>query len=68
MKRYKLEINIDESDVEGDEFWEECLEEDPTGINPLYKTLCTIIEDSNLLIGSEKDIKEIITLKKFEDK
>lgn len=68
MKRYKFEIEIDEDDVAGDEFWEQCLSEDPTGIKPLYDTICELFEDNNLFISSDKDIKEIVTLKKFEDK
>jgi len=68
MKQYKFEIIITEEDVEGDEFWEEALAEDPTGIIPLTDTLKQIIQDSNLVINSPKTIDEIVKLVSYGDK
>ena len=68
MKQYKFEIILTEEDVEGDEFWEEALAEDPTGIIPLTDTLKQIIQDSNLVINSPKTIDEIIKLVSYGDK
>ena len=60
----KKKINFNKScfliDVEGDEFWEEALAEDPTGIKPLTDTLKQIIQDSNLVINSPNTIDEIV--------
>lgn len=58
---YKFEITITEQDVEGDEFWEDAISEDPTGIAPLTEALIQAIEESNLIIGREvKDCVKLI--------
>jgi len=67
MKQYKFEITISEEDVAGDEFWEDVLKEDTTGIKPLTETLKQIIIDSNLVINSIKNIDEIVKLVSYEN-
>ena len=65
MSKFKFEINIEEDDVNGDEFWEDAIKEDGTGIKVLTKTIKNILEESNLFISSEKNIDEIIKLVNF---
>lgn len=68
MKKFKFEIEILESDVEGDEFWEEALQRDGTGIAELTEGLIQAIEDSNLFVGSDRSVKDIIKLVSYQDK
>jgi len=65
MRKIKFEIVFDEIDLQGDEFWEDALSEDGTGINALKNTLADIIDDSNLLISGKKasDIIKLIEYK-----
>jgi len=65
MRKFKFEINIEEIDVEGDEFWEEALQKDGSGIDVLTKTINDIFTESNLFISSDKNISDIIKLVKF---
>ena len=65
MRKFKFEINIEEIDVEGDEFWEDALQKDGSGIEVLTKTINDIFTESNLFISSDKNISEIIKLVKF---
>ena len=57
---YKFEITMTEQDVEGDEFWENAIDEDPTGIKPLTEALIQVIDESNLIIG--RDVKDCVKL------
>lgn len=68
MKRFTFEITLTEQDLEGDEFWENALERDGTGIADLTDALIYAIESNNLLAGSDTEAKDVIKLKKFEDK
>ncbi|MCK9416325.1 hypothetical protein M0Q97_06675 [Candidatus Dojkabacteria bacterium] len=66
MKQFKFEITLSESDLDGDEFWEEALSFDNTGITVLTKTLELMIEESNL-IHSVKKPKDVIKLISYKD-
>ena len=67
MKQYKFEITINDTDLEGDEFWEEAIKEDKTGINGLTEFLEQIIRESNMLCGSNLEPKDIIKLISYTD-
>lgn len=67
MKEFKFELTITEEDVEGDEFWEQALEKDGTGIIELTETIAQAIEDSNLMVNSNRKPIEIIKLKSYKD-
>lgn len=68
MKTFKFEIVLTEQDLSGDEFWEEAVSKDGTGIGDLTKLLEEIIIDSNLIVGSDKPVKDIIRLVSYTDK
>jgi hypothetical protein len=65
MKKFKFEITITEQDVEGDEFWEQAIERDGSGIAELTDAIAHAIDDSNLLINSDNDAKDVIKLVSF---
>ena len=66
MKRFVFELAITEQDIEGDEFWEQALKKDGTGITALKEAIAQAIEDSNLMICSDRKPIEIIALRKYE--
>ena len=68
MKQFKFEITLMEHDLEGDEFWEQAIARDGTGIADLTEFLIQIISDSNLLYGSDKEPKDIIKFISYTDK
>lgn len=67
MKQFKFEITLTESDLVGDEFWEDALARDNTGISVLTETLEQMIDDSNLIITSNKEAKDVIKLISYKD-
>jgi hypothetical protein len=67
MKSYKFEIILTENDLAGDEFWEEAIKEDGTGIKILTTTLENMISDSNLIISSNKKASDVIRLVNYKD-
>lgn len=67
MKVFKFELTITEDDVNGDEFWEEAIEKDGTGITDLTEAIVQAIEDSNLMVSSERKIGDVIKLISYED-
>lgn len=67
MKTYKFEIILTEDDVNGDEFWEQAVERDGTGIADLTEAIAQAIEDSNLMISSQKKPMEVIKLISYKD-
>jgi hypothetical protein len=67
MKQFKFEITLTEADLEDDEFWEQALGRDGTGIAELTEALAQAIEDSNLMINSENTPKEVIKLISFQE-
>jgi len=62
MKQFKFEITLTDQDLMGDEFWEEALKRDGTGISELTETIEQMIEDSNLIVSSDKTPKDVIKL------
>jgi hypothetical protein len=68
MKKYVFQLTITEDMVAGDEFWEEFLREDPTGIMPLTEALVQAIEDSNLIVGAHeaKDAVKLLSYSEIE--
>jgi len=67
MKQFKFEITLTDQDLMGDEFWEEAIERDGTGIADLLETLEQMIEDSNLIVSSDKTPKDVIKLISYTD-
>ena len=67
MKRFKFEIELTEADVEGDEFWEVALEKDGTGIFVLTDAIANAIEESNIMISSDRKPKDVIKLISYVD-
>ena len=67
MKKYKFEIIFTEEDVSGDEFWEDAIESDPTGVNPLVDYIHDLFVESNLFSGTDKKISDMIKLVEFKD-
>lgn len=58
---------LTERDLAGDEFWEDALKHDGTGISVLTDTLEQMIEESNLIISSDKEPKDVIKLISYTD-
>ena len=67
MKTFKFEITITEEDVEGDEFWEQAIERDGTGIAELTEAIAQAIEDSNLMVSSDRKPADAIKLISYKD-
>ena len=67
MKQFKFEITLTDQDLMGDEFWEDAIKRDGTGIAELQETLEQIIEDSNLIVSSDKTPKDVIKLISYTD-
>lgn len=69
MKQFKFEITLKEDDLEGDEFWENALERDGTGVADLTDYLIQIIKDSNLFACcSDQEAKNTIKLISYTNK
>ena len=69
MKEFKFEITLIEGDLSGDEFWENALERDGTGVADLTDYLTQIIIESNLLACcSDKEVKNTIKLISYKNK
>ena len=67
MKIFKFEITITEDDVSGDEFWEQAIEKDGTGIADLTESIIQAIEDSNLMVSSERMPADVVKLISYKD-
>lgn len=67
MKIFKFELTITEDDVNGDEFWEDAIEKDGTGIKDLTDAIAQAIEDSNLMVSSERKPIDAIKLISYTD-
>jgi hypothetical protein len=59
MKVYKFELTFTEDELSGDEFWEDALNQDSTGIHPLTEAIVTSIEESNLVSSAVNNVKLI---------
>lgn len=68
MKTFKFEITLSEKDLMGDEFWEEALEKDGTGITDLTEAIKNSIQDSNLITDPDFNYDDIIKLVSYENK
>jgi len=67
MKTFKFEITITEDDLAGDEFWEQAIEKDGTGISDLTDSIIQAIEDSNLMISSDRKPSDAVKLISYKD-
>ncbi len=67
MKKFKFEITLTEQDLAGDEFWENAIKRDGTGIADTQEFLEQMIEDSNLIVSSDKAPKDVIRLISYTD-
>lgn len=67
MKTFKFEITLTEDDIAGDEFWEEAIEKDGTGIADLTAAIAQAIQDSNLMVSSERTPSEVVKLISYSD-
>jgi len=70
MKTFKFEITLTDEMLEGDEFWEDAIKRDGTGITELTECLQRSIEGDIFTGGIPLppfDIKEIVVLKEYKD-
>lgn len=67
MKTFKFEVTITERDLEGDEFWEDAVAKDGTGIADVTDALARAIDDSNFIIGSGRSARDVVKLISFSD-
>lgn len=67
MKKFRFEITLTEKDVSGDEFWDEALQKDGTGIQELREVLASAIEDTNILAPSKKTGRDVVKLVEYKD-
>ena len=65
MSEFKFEITFKSHQLEGDEFWEDALKEDGTGIKTLTDFLEDMLTDSNILVGSDTDPKDVVKLTSY---
>lgn len=68
MKKFKFEINLTSDELGGDEFWEDAIKKDGTGIADLTEFLQNMIDDSNILAGSDVEAKDVIKLINYTEK
>jgi len=67
MKQFKFEIILNEEDLAGDEFWEDAIKQDGTGITTLKELLGSMIDESNIIISSEKSGDDVVKLISYKD-
>ena len=67
MKVFKFEITLTEDDLSGDEFWEEAIEKDGTGIADVTQAIVQAIQGSNIMAGSDKEVSEVVKLISYND-
>jgi predicted HAD superfamily hydrolase len=70
MKTYKFTVTLEEWMIEGDEFWEEALDKEPTGVITLHEALKEAI-DSQFQIKynhDDVDMDSVVQLKEYQDK
>lgn len=66
MKKYIFQITLTDADLAGDEFWEEALAKDGTGITELEDLIRTLIDDANLVFG-ENTSADVVKLISYTD-
>jgi hypothetical protein len=59
MKVFKFELTFTEEELQGDEFWEDALKEDPTGIKSLTEIIISSLEESNLVESAADNVRLI---------
>lgn len=67
MKTFKFEIIFTENDLMGDEFWNDAIRKDGTGIADLTEALVSAIEDSNIMVNSDRGPKDVVRLISYAD-
>lgn len=67
MKKYIFEIELTERDLIGDEFFEQALDRDGTGIASVTEAVADALADSNLMAGSNRLPKDVVKLVKYTD-
>ena len=67
MKKFIFELTLTEEDLAGDEFWEDAIKNDGTGIGDLTRLLETMIIESNLSHNIDKPVSDILKLKSYTD-
>lgn len=67
MKTYKFEVTLTEEMLEGDEFWENVIKEDNTGITPLLGIICDSISETFSIADNGYNVSDYVTLKEFKD-
>jgi hypothetical protein len=67
MKTYKFEIIQTEEMLEGDEYWEDVLEKDPTGITPILTDIIDSLDDKFGLTVTGQNPKSIVKLIDYKD-
>ena len=65
MRVFKFEITVTEDDLQGDEFWEDAISRDGTGIADLTDYLHNMIDESNLL--NDRAAKDVVKLVSFTE-
>lgn len=68
MNKFVFKITFFEEDLIGDEFWEDALKRDGTGITELLKLLQGYVSESNLLVTSDRTPQDTVKLKYFGEK
>lgn len=67
MKQYKFEITLTENQLKGDEFWEDIIDSEPTGITGMVESMKQAIQDKFFGYPSD-EIDEIVVLTEYTDK
>jgi len=69
MKEFKFEIVLTDKDLEGDEYWEDALKKDGTGVATLTDSIEWMLYESNLLPSlSIDEMKHFVKLKSYQEK
>jgi hypothetical protein len=66
MKTFKFELTFTDEQLEGDEFWEEALNQDGIGIAALIESVESMVKGSNL-IDNRLPIGNIVKLSSYTD-
>ena len=66
MKKYIFQITLTEEDLAGDEFWEEAIKDNRTGIGHVTDELRAMIDEYNILHGENTSV-EVLKLISYTD-
>ena len=67
MKTYRFEIILTDEMLEGDEYWEDVLEEDASGIKPVLTDIIDALDDKFGLTVHGRDARSIVKLIEYKD-